>query len=234
MKKNYCIAIIPARGGSKRIKIKNIKNFCGKPIIAYSIQTAKESNLFDRIIVSTDSKKIAKIALRYGAEVPFLRPKKLANDYANMLDVMAHATKLIEKKYDRKIRAVCCIFAISPFMQIKDLFKAWKLFKTGKWRSVISATAYSFPVYRSFKKIKTGGLKMLYPNYFKKRSQDLSTVMHDAGQFCWSKPKDWINKKLNFNSQTTAVELPSWRVQDIDTLDDWKNAELKFKLLKNI
>ena len=192
-----------------------------------------KSKLFDRVIVSTDSKKIAKIAKNYGAEIPFIRPKSLSDDFTNTLDVMEHAVKLIKKKNKVNLKAVCCIYATAPFMQKKDLIRAFKLFKLGKWISVFSATTYSFPVYRSFKKIKSGGLKMLYPNYFKKRSQDLSPVLHDAGQFYWAKPQGWINKKLAFNNRSTIVKLPSWRVQDIDTYDDWKRAELNFKSLQN-
>ena len=233
MKKNNYIAVIPARGGSKRIKNKNIKNFCGKPIIAYSIQAAKKSKLFSRIIVSTDSNRIAKIAKKYGAEVPFTRPKKLSDDYIGTVEVMAHAVNLI-KKSDTNILGACCIYPTAPFIQANDLLAAWKIFKSGKWKSVFTATSYSYPVFRSFQKNINGGLKMLYPNLFNKRSQDLNKVMHDAGQFCWAKPKDWINKKLGFNNRSTVIELPSWRVQDIDTLADWKRAELKYKILRYV
>ena len=155
----------------------------------------------------------------------------MSDDFTNTLEVMEHAVKLIKNK--AKIKAVCCIYATAPFMKKKDLIEALKLFKLGKWKSVFSATNYSFPVYRSFKTIKSGGLKMLYPNFFKKRSQDLSPVFHDAGQFCWAKPQDWISRKLAFNNRSTIVKLPNWRVHDIDTYDDWKRAELNFKSLQN-
>ena len=141
MKKNNYIAVIPARGGSKRIKNKNIKNFCGKPIIAYSIQAAKKSKLFSRIIVSTDSNRIAKIAKKYGAEVPFTRPKKLSDDYTGTVEVMAHAVNLI-KKSDPNILGACCIYPTAPFIQANDLLAAWKIFKSGKWKSVFTATSY--------------------------------------------------------------------------------------------
>ena len=228
------IAIIPARGGSKRIINKNVKKFCGKPIIAYSIETAKKSKLFDRIIISTDNKKIAKIAKQYGGEVPFIRPKSLSGDYTGTAEVIAHAVNLIKEKYNTNIKVVCCIYATAPFIQVKDLHKAWKLFKSGKWNFVFAATSYSYPVFRSFQKKENGGLKSLYPNHSKKRSQDLNIVLHDAGQFYWAAPNIWIKKKLNFNHRSTVVELPNWRVQDIDTMEDWKRAELKYKILRSI
>ena len=233
MKKENCIAIIPARIGSKRIKNKNIKDFCGKPIIAYSIQAAIKSKLFDRVIVSTDSKKIAKVAKKYGAEIPFLRSKKLSNDFTDTQNVIEHAIKSIRKKNNNTLKAVCCIYATAPFLKKKDLINGLRIFKSGKWIAVFSATTYSFPVFRSFTKNKNSGLKMFFPDNFKKRSQDFKAVFHDAGQFCWAKPIDWINKKIAFNNRSTIVELPNWRVQDIDTLGDWKRAELKFKTLKN-
>ena len=229
------IAVIPARGGSKRIINKNIKNFCGKPIIAYSIEIAKKSKLFDKIIISSDSSKIAKVAIKYGGEIPFVRPKNLSDDYTGTKEVIAHAVNSITNKYDiNLIKAVCCIYATAPFIQTEDLHKAWKLLKSGKWDHVFAATSYSYPIFRSFKQQKKGGLKLLFPNYYKKRSQDLNTVMHDAGQFYWARPKDWINNKLSFNNRSTVVKLPNWRVHDIDTLDDWKSAELKYRALKKI
>ena len=228
------IAIIPARGGSKRIINKNVKKFCGKPIIAYSIEAAKKSKLFDRIIISTDSKKIAKIAKKYGGEVPFIRPKSLSGDYTGTAEVIAHAVNLIKEKYNTHIKVACCIYATAPFIQVKDLHKAWKLFKSGKWNLVFAATSYSYPVFRSFQKKANGELRPLYPNHSKKRSQDLNIVLHDAGQFYWAAPNIWIKKKLSFNHQSTVIELPNWRVQDIDTLEDWKRAELKYKILRNI
>ena len=118
-------------------------------------------------------------------------------------------------------------------MKKEDLITALKLLKSKRWRAVFSATAYSYPIFRSFKKSRKGGLRTLYPNNFNKRSQDFSPVFHDAGQFCWAKPQDWINKKLGFNNKSTIVELPSWRAQDIDTSNDWKRAELNFKSLQN-
>ena len=145
---------------------------------------------------------------------------------------MAHAVNLI-KKSDTNILGACCIYPTAPFIQANDLLAAWKIFKSGKWKSVFTATSYSYPVFRSFQKNINGGLKMLYPNLFNKRSQDLNKVMHDAGQFCWAQPKDW-NKKLGFNSRSTVIEISNSRVQDIDTLEDWKYAELKYKILKKI
>lgn len=225
------IAIIPARGGSKRIPKKNIKNFLGKPIIAYSIETAIESDLFNKIIVSTDSEEIAEVALKYGAEVPFIRPSEIADDYTGTHEVIGHAVRFLENE-DSIIDYVCCIYATAPLIFKSDLSKGFDLIKTKKWKSVIAATNFSYPIYRSFEKISDGGLRMIFPENYTSRSQDLNEVFHDAGQFYWAEPEVWKRKATKFGKENTIVELPNYRVQDIDTIEDWKRAEIIYKTIK--
>lgn len=223
------VAIIPARGGSKRIPRKNIKNFLGVPIIAYSIRAALESNIFDRVIVSTDDNEIAQVALKYGAEVPFMRPKEISDDYAGTHEVMSHSVKfLLDSGFNPK--NVCCIYATAPLIKSSDIKKGLKLLNKGKYKSVLSATSFSYPVQRSFYK-RNDRLKMLFPENFFSRSQDLEEVFHDAGQFYWSSSEAWIGVSEGFNEHSSIVQLPSWRVQDIDNLDDWKHAELIYKVM---
>jgi pseudaminic acid cytidylyltransferase len=223
------IAIIPARGGSKRIPKKNIKDFHGKPIIAYSIENAINSKLFDKVIVSTDTDEIAEIALKYGAEVPFIRPKKLSDDYTGTHEVIGHAVRWLENN-GNKIDYVCCLYATAPLIQIKDLTKGFKLIKTGKWESVIAATNFSFPIFRSFENLPSGGLKMFFPEHYTSRSQDLPEAYHDAGQFYWSNARVCKNKPSGFSENSTIVKLPNHLVQDIDTMDDWNVVERIYEI----
>jgi pseudaminic acid cytidylyltransferase len=227
------LAIIPARGGSKRIPKKNIRNFLGKPIIYYSIEAAKKSGLFDRIIVSTDNYTIAKIALKYGAEVPFIRPESLSNDHASTHSVMRHAVEWFQEfqKNDEK-QYYCCIYPTAPLLLEGDLVEGYKKINTGDWDMVFSATKFSYPVFRSFCMADNGGVKMIFPEYYKSRSQDLPGSYHDAGMFYWASADVWLSNNIAFSTSSTIIELPEWRVQDIDTLDDWIHAENKYKLLK--
>ncbi len=218
------VAIIPARGGSKRIPKKNIKNFLGKPIIAYSIENAIDSNLFDKVIVSTDDDEIAQVAIKYGAEVPFVRPKKLSDDFSGTHEVIGHAVRWLED-YGDVIDYACCLYATAPLIQIKDLIKGFKLIEIEKWELIIAATNYSNPVFRSFEKLPNGGLKMLFPEHYTSRSQDLPEVYHDAGQFYWANSQVWKDKPIGFSESSTIVKLPNHLVQDIDTMEDWAKAE---------
>ena len=218
------IAIIPARGGSKRIPKKNIKDFLGKPIIAYSIENAIDSNLFDRVIVSTDDDEIAKVAIKYGAEVPFIRPKKLSGDFLGTHEVVGHAVKWLEDN-NEPVDYVCCLYATAPLIQIKDLTKGFELIKTGKWESVIAATNFSYPIFRSFEKLPNGGLRMFFPEHYTSRSQDLVEAYHDAGQFYWASARVWKDTSSGFSEDSTIVKLPNYLVQDIDTMEDWAKAE---------
>ena len=225
------VAVIPARGGSKRIPRKNIKQFCGKPIIAWPIEVAKQSELFDHILVSTDDEEIAKVAKSCGAEVPFLRPAKLSDDYAGTTEVIAHAVSWMhEQQWQPK--AVCCIYATSVFFIADDLKKGFDALNTGNWSYAFSATDFEYPIFRSFRDHPDGGVEMFFPEHFKKRSQDLPEALHDAAQFYWGKPDAWLNSLKMFERHSYPVKIPRWRVQDIDTENDLKRAELVFDIIK--
>lgn len=222
------IAIIPARGGSKRIPRKNIKPFAGKPMISWSIEAAKTSGLFDRIIVSTDDAEIAEVAKQWGAEVPFLRPEALSNDYAATTEVIAHATQwALAQGFN--VDAVCCIYATAPFVQVNDLERGLAALESGDWAYAFTVTDFAAPIFRSFKQAAEGGIEMFYPEHFLTRSQDLPTALHDAGQFYWGRPSAWIEGKRVFDRASIPVVIPRWRVQDIDTMEDWQRAELMFR-----
>ena len=218
------VAVIPARGGSKRIPKKNIKKFFGKPIISYSIKAAIDSKLFDKVIVSTDCENIAQVAINYGAEVPFMRPKELSGDFLGTHEVVGHTLKWLEDFGD-VVDYACCIYATAPMIEGSDLIKGYDLIKTEKWKAVIAATKYSYPVFRSFKKLPNGGLEMVFPEHYNSRSQDLPEVYHDAGQFYWAKAQEWKNKPGGFSENNTIIELSNYLVQDIDTIEDWNRAE---------
>ena len=221
------VAIIPARGGSKRIPMKNIREFCGKPIIAWPIDIAKKSDLFEHILVSTDDEEIAKVSKSYGAEVSFMRPAKLSDDYTGTIEVIAHAISWMhEQQWQPK--AVCCIYATSVFLTVDDLKKGFDALNTGKWQYAISVTDFEYSIFRSFKEHPDGGLKMFFPEYFENRSQDLPEALHDAAQFYWGKPEAWLSHLKLFDHHSCPVMIPRWRVQDIDTEDDWKRAEFLF------
>lgn len=224
------LAVIPARGGSKRIPRKNIREFVNKPMIAYSIEAALKCEIFNRVIVSTDDKDIAEIALRYGAEVPFFRPAELSDDFTGTTEVIAHAIRWSHDNNERPT-AVCCIYATAPFIQIEDLKKSFEVFESGNWQYVFPATCFDFPIFRSFKTKADNGLEMFFPEHFQTRSQDLPEAMHDAGQFYWGRPQAWVEGVKIFDRWSTIVELPRWRVQDIDTVEDWSRAEIIYNLL---
>ena len=231
MFKKKIIAIIPARGGSKRIPGKNFKKFNGKPIIASTIQKLKKSKLFDRIIVSTDSNKIAKIAKKNGAEIPFKRPKTLSNDYTSGVSVISHGIKFLINE-GCKFDYVCCVYATNPFLQISDLKKGFKKIKSKKINYVFSATPYRFPFFRSFTFSNKEGIKVLFKKNINKRSQNLKTIMCDAGQFYWGQKNAWMKEKEIFGKSSDIIEIPEWRYHDLDTLSNWKRAELSYKILK--
>lgn len=224
------IAIIPARGGSKRIPRKNIKVFHGKPMIAYSIEAAQKSGCFDRIIVSTDDQEIADIALKYGAEVPFLRPADIANDYATTMDVMEHAIQFLAKQ-EINPEFICCIYATAPFILADDLCKGLEILNESKVEYVFSATSFPFPIQRAIKLTKQGDVKMFSEQYADTRSQDLVEAYHDAGQFYWGKTSAFLARKAIFAEHSKVVLLPRKRVQDIDTVEDWELAEALFAVL---
>ncbi|MCG6202438.1 pseudaminic acid cytidylyltransferase [Psychromonas antarctica] len=221
------IAIIPARGGSKRILRKNIKLFLGKPIIAYSIEAAKQSGCFDKIIVSTDDQEIANVALQYGAEVPFVRPANIADDYATTIDVIQHALSSCEK-LNWDIELACCIYATAPFITPESLQKGLKLLEAENLEYVFSATSFAFPIQRAITLDEQGAVSMFYPEYANTRSQDLQEAFHDAGQFYWGKAKAFREGKAIFSEHSKVVLLPRIRALDIDTPEDWELAEALF------
>lgn len=226
------MAVIPARGGSKRIPRKNIKEFCGKPMIAWAIESARGTEIFDHIIVSTDDAEIAEVAAAYGAAVPFKRPLELSNDYAVTTEVIAHATRwALDQQWP--VSAVCCIYA-NPFLQSDDLVQGLSILKSGPWAYAFSATEFAAPVFRSFTEHPEGGVEMLFPEHASTRSQDLPVVLHDAGQFYWGTPSAWLTNKRIFDRHSVPVIIPRWRVQDIDNQEDWVKAELTFKQLENM
>lgn len=226
------IAIIPARGGSKRIPRKNIKLFHGKPIIAYSIENALNSGCFDKVIVSTDDQEIAKVADEYGANVPFMRPASLSDDHATTMDVINHAINWLEDN-NYEVNNACCIYATAPFIQTQDLQQGYdKLTNINdNTKFVFSATSFSFPIQRAIKLSKLGEVSMFSPENELVRSQDLDEAYHDAGQFYWGTKAAFLNKESIFSSHSKVVKLPRYRVQDIDTPDDWYFAEMLYQLL---
>lgn len=227
------MAVIPARGGSKRIPRKNIKIFCGKPMIAWSIEAAKNSNLFDKIIVSTDDDEIAEVSIKCGAQVPFTRPKDLSNDFVGTSEVISHATQwALSQNFN--LEAVCCIYATAPLVQTSDLSRGLKILQDGIWDYAFSVTEFSSPIFRSFRKSEKGGLEMFFPDKFEVRSQDLPVAYHDAGQFYWGLPNAWLKAVKIFDQHSAPVLIPRWAVQDIDTHEDWKRAEIIFKLMKEM
>jgi pseudaminic acid cytidylyltransferase len=225
------VAVIPARGGSKRIPRKNIRSFAGRPLISFSIECALRSQIFDRVIVSTDDDEVAAVSEQYGAEVPFMRPASLADDYAGTTPVIAHA---IEQLHLAGVpsTAVCCIYPTAPFINTDDLRTGLRKLLTGHWQYVFSATTFAFPVFRSFQCGEEGAISMFFPEHFAARSQDLPEALHDAGQFYWGQPEAWLSGKRIFDNWSTVVKLPRWRVQDIDTEEDWSRAEIMYSYLK--
>lgn len=225
------VVIIPARGGSKRIPRKNIKPFCGKPMIAWSIEAARDSGCFDRIIVSTDDVEIAQVAREYGAETPFARPAALANDYAGTTEVIAHAVQWLNE-HDTKVAQACCLYATAPFVTAADLCGSQVQFAADGADYTFSVTSYAFPIQRALRLSEQGQVSMFQPEHFATRSQDLEEAWHDAGQFYWGKAEAWLQHKTIFSSSATAYRLPRSRVQDIDTPEDWDRAEWLFQAMR--
>lgn len=226
------VAIIPARGGSKRIPRKNIRQFCGKPMIAWPIQAAIDSELFDRIIVSTDDPEVAEISQTYGAEAPFSRPPELATDQALTSPVIAHAIRWLED-HASSVRLACCIYATSPFLQPQFIRQGLDLLETKADADfTFGITSYSFPIFRSLKQNKDGTVSMFWPENEKTRSQDLPEAWHDAGQFYWGRKDAFLNQKGVFTSASYPVILPRNYVQDIDTEEDWAVAEKMHQALQ--
>ncbi len=227
------VAIIPARGGSKRIPRKNIKDFGGRPMIAFAIEAALESGLFENVVVSTDDAEIAGIARDYGAAVPFERPPELADDFAVTTDVMAHAADwAVKAAGERTLESLCCIYPTAPLLLSEDLKRGLSALQSGDWSYAFSVTDFAAPIFRAFQQTENGGLEMFFPEHLNTRSQDLPEALHDAGLFYWGRPKAWLEKQAIFEKHSKPVMIPRWRVQDIDTPEDWTRAEFIFKQME--
>lgn len=225
------MAVIPARGGSKRIPRKNIKLFCGKPIIAWSIEAARQSGCFDEVIVSTDDFEIADVARRWGAGVPFMRPATLADDHTGTIPVVRHAIEWFQQ-VGRQPSQVCCIYATAPFVRVDDLRRGLDLLLANVCSYAFSVTSYPFPIQRAIRITEQGRVEMFYHEHFNSRSQDLEAAWHDAGQFYWGESKAWLDDPVFFTSSSVPVPLPRHLVQDIDTPEDWLRAEWLFKAMQ--
>lgn len=228
-----CIAIIPARGGSKRIPRKNIKLFAGKPIIAYSIELAKQSGLFQEVMVSTDDAEIAQVAKQFGASVPFLRSAQSASDFATTAEVIHEVLTTYEER-KQYFDFACCIYPTAPLLKTTSLNHGLELMIKQTFDTVFPVVAYSYPIWRSLKVTpENGSVEMFWPENKHKRSQDLPKAWHDAGQFYWVNVQTFLRDSLLYSANSGAIELSEVEVQDIDTLVDWQLAELKAQLVKN-
>lgn len=225
------IAIIPARGGSKRIPRKNIKDFLGMPIIAYSIKAALESGVFDEVMVSTDDEEIAEVAREYGANVPFLRSPETSNDFATTADVINEVLDTYSKA-GKEFEVVACIYATAPFVTPERLVEAGETLKSGKFDSAFTCVEYSYPIQRSLVIGKDGKISMKWPDYKNSRSQDLEKTYHDAGQFYFATVDAFKRANSFWGENTAPIVLSELEVQDLDTPTDWALAEMKYKLLR--
>ncbi|MBY6187938.1 pseudaminic acid cytidylyltransferase [Marinobacter hydrocarbonoclasticus] len=223
------LAVIPARGGSKRIPRKNIKPFHGKPMIAWSIEAARQSGCFDRIIVSTDDAEIADVARQFGAEVPFVRPPELSDDYATTVDVIRHAVNWCTEQGEAPT-LVCCLYATAPFVQADDLQRGLTYMQDSDCQYAFTATSFPFPIQRALKLDEHGRVTMFQPEHLLTRSQDLEEAFHDAGQFYWGRADAWQRGEPLFGPASRLILLERHRVQDIDTPEDWDRAERLFEL----
>ena len=222
--KNLCI--IPARGGSKRIPRKNVKLFLGKPMLAYSIEAALATNIFDEVMVSTDDEDIAEVARQYGAKVPFMRSAETANDFATTADVL-HEVIDKYKELGQEFDNFCCIYATAPMIQSKDIISAYNRLQSSDFTMVYPVVQFSYPIWRCLDLAEDGSMKRHWPEFENSRSQDLRKEYHDTGTFYWYKTKEWLAGNIKIG----GIEVDETTIQDIDTETDWKIAEMKYKLL---
>lgn len=224
--KNLCI--IPARGGSKRIPRKNVKPFLGKPMLAYSIEVALQTGLFDEVMVSTDDEEIAEVARQYGAKVPFMRSAETANDYATTADVLKEVIakyKGLRQEFDN----FCCLYATAPLVQSQDIMTAFERLQLSDFTCVYPVVQFSYPIWRCLDLAEDGTMTRHWPEFENSRSQDLPKEYHDTGTFYWYKTKEW----LSGNIRVGGIEVPETTIQDIDTETDWRLAEMKYQLMHN-
>ena len=224
------LAVIPARGGSKRIPRKNVRLFCGKPMIAWSIEAAMLSGCFDQVAVSTDDAEIAEIARQYGARVPFMRPAELSDDHTGTTAVIAHAIDWFAA-HGQAPAQVCCLYATAPFVTADDLRRGLVVLTETGSDYAFSVTSYAFPIQRAIRITPIGRVEMFNAELFNTRSQDLEKAYHDAGQFYWGRAAAWLTGKVIFGPRTATIQLPRYRVQDIDTAEDWQRAEYLFRAI---
>jgi N-acylneuraminate cytidylyltransferase len=224
------VAIIPARGGSKRIPRKNIKPFCGKPILAYSIEAAIKSGIFDEIIVSTDDPEIANMVLEFGAKVPFLRSSKNSSDTATTADALFEVINYYQLLLKIDLKAFCCIYPTAPLIQSHHLVTGYDLLINGRYDSVFPIAAFSYPVWRGLN-LNNGIVAMEWPEFYNSRSQDLKMLYKDAGQWYWINLDSFLKQKKLFMLNSYGIVLNDLEVQDIDSITDFMLAELKYKLL---
>ncbi|MAU40390.1 MAG: pseudaminic acid cytidylyltransferase [Kordiimonas sp.] len=225
------IAIIPARGGSKRIPGKNIRDFCGQPMIKYSIDAALRTTGIDRVVVSTDDEKIAQVARESGAEVPFMRPVDLSDDYTGTVPVIRHAIEQMQAQGESP-EYVCCLYATAPFAQSKYLAEGLALLESQQASYAFSVTSFPFPVQRAVRVNAQGRVEALYPEHRQTRSQELEEAYHDAGQFYWGTAKAFCDEQELFAPHSIPVILPRHFVQDVDTPEDWQRAEVMYEVLR--
>ena len=221
------IAVIPARGGSKRIPRKNIRSFCGKPIIAYSIAAAQQTGLFDQVVVSTDDEEIASIARTFGATTPFVRPKEIADDFTGTNAVVKHAVAWFNAQ-SHDVTHACCLYATAPLVQAQYIAEGYEALSRSDAAFAFSVTSYAFPIQRAVRITPEGRVDAVYPEHRMTRSQDLEHAYHDAGQFYWGTARAFLEDMPLFAPHSVGVILPRHLVQDIDTLEDWNQAELMY------
>jgi len=224
------IAVIPARGGSKRIPRKNIRMFCGKPIIAYSISAAQQTGLFDQVVVSTDDDEIASVAREFGATTPFVRPKELADDFTGTNAVVKHAVAWFNAQ-SNDVTHACCLYATAPLVQARFITEGYEALSRSDAAFAFSVTSYAFPIQRAVRVTPEGRVDAIYPEHRMTRSQDLEHAYHDAGQFYWGTARAFLEDMPLFAPHSIGVILPRHLVQDIDTLEDWDRAELMYRAI---
>jgi pseudaminic acid cytidylyltransferase len=228
---NEAVAIIPARGGSKRIPGKNIREFHGKPIIGYSIEAARQSQCFARIVVSTDDDEIAAVARRFGAETPFMRPASLADEHTGTMEVVKHAVETLEQS-GAAFDWACCIYATAPFLSADHLNEGFLRLKRSGRSFAFAVSSFNYPIQRALRILPDGTLDAIWPEHRATRSQDLEPAYHDAGQFYWGRTSAFRERREVFSPESMPVVLPRELVHDIDTPEDWANAELAFAALR--
>lgn len=226
------LAVIPARGGSKRIHRKNIRPFLGVPLLARTVALLQESRVIDRIIVSTDDDEIAAVAVDAGAEAPFRRPAPLADDTTGTLPVIQHAVQTMQLAGE-SAAFVCCVYPAAVLARAEDFRKALALLRESDADYVFAATSFAYPIQRALRQTVDGGCSMFWPQHAETRSQDLEPAFHDAGQFYWGTREAWFERRPLFAAPSRMLIVPRYRVQDIDTVEDWKRAELLFTLLQH-